>query len=217
MLVLELGGVAVSAFVVGLSGAMMPGPLLAVTISEAARRGARAGPLIVLGHMLLEAALVAVVALGFAAVLQRPRVVGVMALAGSAVLCWLGADMVRSARGLSLEAETRRAVRLHPVTAGAVVSLSNPYWTIWWATIGISYIVMGLRFGLAGIVSFFAGHILADLAWYSLVSFGIARGRRFIPDTVYRALVVACGGFLLALGAWFCRRGAIDLAAVPTV
>ncbi len=53
-----LAGVPVSSFVVALSGALMPGPLLTVTVGEATRRGFWAGPLIILGHGLLELTLV---------------------------------------------------------------------------------------------------------------------------------------------------------------
>ena len=47
-----------SSFMIALSGALMPGPLLTVTISEATRRGTVAGPLMILGHGILELALV---------------------------------------------------------------------------------------------------------------------------------------------------------------
>ena len=41
------------AFVVALSGAMAPGRVLTITISETLKRGFKAGPLIVLGHAIL--------------------------------------------------------------------------------------------------------------------------------------------------------------------
>ena len=45
-----------SSFVLALSGALVPGPLFTLTVSESLRRGAKAGPLIILGHGLLEIA-----------------------------------------------------------------------------------------------------------------------------------------------------------------
>ena len=63
------------------------------------------------------------------------------------------------------------------VLAGILLSLANPYWFIWWATIGIGYILFSFQYGIAGIIAFYSGHILADLAWYSMISFGIAKGR----------------------------------------
>ena len=51
---LVLAGLASTSFIVALSGALMPGPLLTVTVGEAARRGFWAGPLIMVGHALLE-------------------------------------------------------------------------------------------------------------------------------------------------------------------
>ncbi|MBN1557909.1 MAG: LysE family transporter [Lentisphaerae bacterium] len=209
---MELAGLFVTAFMVALSGALMPGPLLAVTIDESARRGACAGPLLILGHAVLEGALVAGVAFGLASFLKNPAVISVIAFAGGAILLWMGADMIRAAPGLSLRAGTAPRRRLHPVAAGVVVSLSNPYWTIWWATIGMSYLVISLKLGLAGVLVFFAGHILADLAWYGLVSTGVARGRRLMTDRLYRGIIAVCGVVLLAFGLWFVHTGAATLA-----
>lgn len=204
---LQLSGVFVTAFIVGLSGAMMPGPLLALTVGESTRRGVRAGPLLMLGHMILEACVVVAVVMGLAGFLRNPVLIACIALAGGVVLCWMGQDMVRSARGASLSLEAKRGSKMHPVAAGIVVSLSNPYWTIWWATIGAGYLIMGLCFGGGGVVAFFTGHILSDFAWYTLVSWGVARGRHILTDRVYRRLIGSCGVFLVAFGAFFLWTG----------
>ena len=204
--VFELAGLFVTAFCVGLSGAVMPGPLLAVTIEESTRRGAATGPLVVLGHAFLEAALVTALVLGLQDFLQQRLVLGTIACVGGVLMCWMGQDMLRAARHTTLDGP-RVTRRLHPVVAGVVVSLANPYWTIWWATIGLAYLVTGLRFGVAGILVFFTGHILSDLAWYSFVSVGIARGRRVLSDRAYQGLIMACGGALALFGVWFLWTG----------
>lgn len=210
-IILQLGSLFVTAFVVGLSGAMMPGPLLAVTINESVRRGPWAGPLIVVGHAILEVALVAAVALGLTTFLKNEMVIAVISLAGGAVMGWMGQDMVRSARTLSLDLKTYGRKAMHPVAAGIVVSLSNPYWTLWWATIGIAYVLMGLEFGWVGIVVFFAGHILADFVWYTAVSVAMARGRNLLSDRTYRGLIMFCGAALILFGAWFLWTGLTTL------
>jgi len=201
--VLKLAGIFVTAFVVGFSGAMMPGPLLAVTITESSRRGASAAPLLVVGHMILEAALVAAIALGLTGFFKNSTIVPLIGFAGGAMMCWMGQGMIRSAKTLSLDIKTDERKSMHPVVAGIVVSLSNPYWTLWWATIGMSYVLVGLRFGAAGIFAFFSGHILSDFAWYTLVGLGIARGRRLFPDAVSRRIIALCGWALVGFGVWF--------------
>lgn len=91
--------------------------------------------------------------------------------------------------------------------AGAVLSIANPYWLIWWASIGLGYIMHSARSGMLGVASFFIGHILADLLWYTLVSSGIARGRRLFSDTVYRRLIGGCAVFLLCFSCYFFYSG----------
>lgn len=206
-LMLKLLAIAGTAFVVGFSGALMPGPLLAVTVDESTRRGAIAGPLLMLGHMILEIALVALVAVGLGGFLTQPVVVAAVSFVGGGLMCWMGQGMVRTASRLSLANPAAKRSSMHPVLAGIVVSLSNPYWTIWWATIGVGYIVMGAKLGLAGIVAFFIGHILADVTWYTLVSFGVAKGRRWMPDTVYQWMIRLCGIALLVFGVLFLLEG----------
>ena len=90
--------------------------------------------------------------------------------------------------------------------AGMAASISNPYWIIWWATVGAAYVATSAGYGVAGPATFFVGHIAADLAWYSLVSFAIATGTRFFNDRVYRGILYVCG-FLFLFGAYFLRLG----------
>ena len=202
-----------TSFVVGMSGAMMPGPVLTATVSESLKHGQRAGPLIVVGHGVLEVILVVGLCLGLAPFLVQDRVVGTLGLVGGALLVILGLAQFVTARGAAKEAavpaeEREGAPPIHgPVLAGSLTTLSNPYWYLWWATIGLSYTAESLRVGVAGVVSFYTGHILSDLAWFGFVAFLVATGRNFLSPRVMRWVYVACGLALVGLGVVFVRMG----------
>ena len=196
-----------SSFVIALSGALMPGPVLAVTITEASRIGLRAGPLIMLGHSLLELALFSLLVLGFVHFINHPVVLGVVGVAGGAVLLWMSCGMLRSLRTLDLDLEASGRSSTGPVLSGILSSLSNPYWIIWWATIGLGYILYSWQFGFWGIAFFFVGHILADLVWYSLVAAAVAGGRHFLTDRLYRGLIAVCAVFLIVFAGYFAYAG----------
>lgn len=59
-----LWGVFISAFLIGFSGAVMPGPMLGITIDGSLKKGWTAGPLVVLGHGILELSLITVMIFG---------------------------------------------------------------------------------------------------------------------------------------------------------
>ncbi len=200
-----------TSFVIGLSGAVMPGPVLAATVTHAARQGVAAGPLVVLGHAILEAALLAALVLGLAPLLTKPSVAGTICGVGALILGWLAWGMFRALPGLSLELEAGKARVAGPVRDGILLSLANPYWSLWWATVGLSLTAMALEtpLGWWGLVVFYLGHIGSDLAWYLSVSLVVAKGRRFINDTAYRGLVGGCAAFLVFFAlyfAWFAWR-----------
>lgn len=202
-----LAGVPLTSFLVALSGALMPGPLLTVTMGEAARRGFWAGPLIILGHGLLELTLLVLLLVGVGVWLNRPSVLGTVGLLGGALLAWMAWGLLRASRHSRLDLDQGRTSGWHPVWTGIFMSLANPYWLIWWLTIGLGYVLFSAKFGLLGISLFFAGHILADLAWYSLVAAAVAWGRNFLSDGWYRGFLAGCGAFLLLFGGYFGFQG----------
>ena len=205
-MVIEAPAIFAGSFALALSGALVPGPLFTITISESARCGFKAGPLLITGHALLELVLVITVIQGLGLYLKLPLVTGIVALFGGLFLIYFGIDMVRKAGTLSLIMNTRESptsAAHHPILMGMITSLANPYWIIWWATVGLGYLVAAMQFGYFGVVVFFLGHIAGDYAWYSLVSFGVSKGRTFFKDSGYRAVVRVCGVFLFCFGAWF--------------
>lgn len=204
---LSLIAILSSSFLIALSGALMPGPLLTVTVSESTQRGAIAGPLMIMGHGILELVLVLALLSGLAPFLKRDDVFIAIALAGGCILFWMAISMFRSLPALRLDFSAEKPRPKNLVMAGILMSLANPYWTIWWATIGLGYILHSMKFGVAGVIAFFIGHILADLAWYAFISFSVAKGRTFFSDKIYRRLIAVCAFFLVIFAGYFFYSG----------
>ena len=206
---LALGG---AAFVVGLSGAMSPGSYLTVTITRTITRGPLSAALMLVGHALLEGALMVGFAFGLQHVLRLPTVATALALVGGAILLWMGQDLLRGALSgrivpsAAAEAPATES-RLGPILQGVTVSLSNPYWTLWWATIGVKLASDGLAIGPIGVAAFFIGHQLADISWYGFVIAAVSRGRGLLAERPYRIVIGALALFLVYLGARFLLDG----------
>lgn len=186
-----------SSFVIALSGAMMPGTLLTVTISESSKKGVLAGPLLILGHGILEVVLLAALFMGMAPLFKEEWFFIFISIAGGSILLWMAAGMFRSLPSLTLSLEPGDEKSGNIILTGILMSAANPYFIIWWATIGLGYILQSSEYGLAGILSFFSGHILADLTWYTMISTAVGKGRSFISDKVYRGIIGCCAGFLV--------------------
>lgn len=205
-----------AAFVIGLTGAMAPGPFLTVTITETLRNGRLAALKLLVGHAVLELTLIVGLALGLKTVLDADAVVLIVSLAGGGFLLWMALDLlIGAARGsITLDlADSGAELRYGPVAQGAAVSLSNPYWTLWWLTIGVKLAMDGIGMGASGVAAFFLGHELADLAWYGLVVTVVHSGRRLLTPRSYRAVIALCALFLLYLGADFVWEGIASLTS----
>lgn len=209
---LALALIFATALLVGYSGAASPGPVTMMTIAASAQVGWRAGPLIATGHSLLELGLVAGLAVGFGAALQHRWIVAAVSVGGGLMLLWMAWGTLRGVprlRRIALTADapaTRSALRL--LGAGVALSVANPYWLLWWATIGATYVLTALReAGLVGLAVFYIGHISADYTWGTLVSALVASGRRWFGGPLYQGLLACCGLALGVLGVLFLSSG----------
>lgn len=200
----------VSSFFVGLSGSLLPGPFLTITIAESARQGLGAGAALVLGHGIAELIVVIALARGLGHLLGKDYVTGNISLLGGAFLLWMAYGIITTAWGPQdpfAEGTSQAASSSSLVLTGILASVFNPTWLVWWASIGTTYVLSTLRKGVVGLASFYTGHILSDVSWYLLVSFVVAAGRMLTAGLVYRVILTACGIFLVLLGGYFIVGG----------
>lgn len=201
-------------FVVALSGAMAPGPLLTYTIvrtAQSKQRGFLVGAWVIAGHALLESALVVALLLGLSTLLRTSLVVRLIGALGGSFLVVMGVSLLRqlvrgavAAPGAQTGAPPIKPA--NPVLAGVLVSMSNPYWWIWWATVGFAFMVQYeiTAANWPALLAFLAGHEAGDLAWYLTVSILVSLGRSRLTGRLYTAVLAACAlvivGFGLFLG-----------------
>lgn len=199
-----------ASFSIGLSGAMSPGPLTVFVMGQSARHGVVAGPLAALGHGLLEVALVVLLWLGLARIFQWEPALGAIGVVGGLVMIWMGWQIVSGVRrqGASIDVTASESRADNPMVGGAVLSLANPYWSFWWATVGISTMTtLALPRGVIGLTAFTSGHIASDFFWFTLVAIVFATGRRFITDRVYGSALYLFGVVLALFGLYFIWYG----------
>ena len=182
-----------------------------MAVTEGARRGAVAGPLITSGHAIAELGVVAALALGLDQALKQPPVLGTIGLLGGIVLCWMGIGIVKTARAGHFDpypAAGNVPSGGNLVRAGLLASVGNPYWLLWWATVGATYFVAFSRFGVTAVVLLFlAGHLALDLGWMSFLAFAVGTGRGRVPGQVYRVALRVCGVFVILMSGYFFYSG----------
>jgi threonine/homoserine/homoserine lactone efflux protein len=195
-------------FALGLTGAMSPGPFLSMAIGQATRRGPSAGPLLVLGHGLIELALMVAIVAGLGSLLQTRLFLILISFVGGPILVLMGVSALRGLRKYAFVADPgAQSTGLHPTVAGVVLSVSNPFWFIWWISVAVGYILLAKNLGFYGLVAFYTGHVSADLVWFSFISFGVHFGGRYIKPTVLKFVLFVCNLFLVFFGLYFLANG----------
>lgn len=189
-----------SAAGISLSGVMLPGPLTAATITKGYRSG-NAGIFIALGHAVVEIPLIAAIYLGFARFFVYPEVKTAIGLAGGLMLVFMGLMVVRN-----LRRSHNSAVDLpyNSLVTGIVMTGANPYFFVWWATIGIALIATAAGFGILGLIVFAVVHWSCDLIWSEFISMSVFRTRHLWTRKVEIMVFSTCAAVLVGFGVWFC-------------
>ncbi|MFC1977934.1 LysE family transporter [Chloroflexota bacterium] len=192
-----------SLVVISLSGVMMPGPMFAVTLAKS-YRSPWAGVQIAIGHAVIEVPLILLIYFGFARFFESNVVQLVLSILGGAMIIWLGIAMFRA------RAEVVRGGKDLPYNAfiaGILTSGFNPFFLLWWATIGSMLIMKFLDFAAIGLIAFIVVHWLCDLVWLSFVSIMVYKTRSLWGRKLQEGIFITCSLLLVGFGLWFLISG----------
>lgn len=184
---------------ISFSGVLAPGPITAVTIGKGSKNP-HAGALISLGHGIVEFPLIFLIFLGFDSLINIPYVRESIGIAGGIFLLWMGADILRALKVTELEDKMEKRP---PLAAGALLSIGNPYFLLWWATIGAALITRSAEFGIFWFAIFAVIHWLCDFIWLYFLSIMSYKGGVFFGKKFQKGIFLICGVFLLFLGGKF--------------
>ena len=184
---------------ISLSGVLMPGPVFAASIIKGAERK-HAGAWIALGHLSVEIPLILCIIAGLYYVFMNQWVKAGIGLVGGLFLIFLGIRMIQKRQD---KESVKTAFPYHPFIAGIITTISNPYFILWWATVGASLIILGLNFGLIGIVGLIVVHESCDLGWGYLVAYASYKSRNLWTDKRKAYILSICGLLLVVFGVYF--------------
>jgi len=188
-------------FLIGLTGALAPGPTLIATINASLRQDWKAGPLVTLGHIVAEVVIVGLIVGGLT--LFIGDYAWLIAGIGGFALVIFGILTILESRQVRIDITGDNQQTTTPFLAGVITSISNPYFWIWWFTVGSALLIGAYQGGIVIVLAFILGHWMADLGWFTLVSVSIHKGRFVLGEQQYRLLLAACGVFLVLFGGYY--------------
>ena len=197
-------------FLVALTGALTPGPLLTFTIYKSLKqkKGYLAGVFIILGHATIEFILILVLLAGASLLFQNLIFLTLVGIIGGVFLVIFGILVIRDTTKVdptldfNLEDNNLKGYKGNSFIGGIIVSLSNPYWTFWWAVIGLGFLVnFNITFATPiGLLLFFLGHELGDIVWYLPISTFVYFGGKSLNPKIYKYVLLVCAGFMVIFG-----------------
>lgn len=187
------------------SGALAPGPLFFATISHGARSGAKSGLMFSVAHTLVEFTLVMLLASGLLTVAKEPAVKLAVGVTGGTVLIIFGAMQIRdSIRSRFKEAEPRSIETRNLLLLGLAFTGLNPFFIIWWLTVGANLILLSLEFAsFAGVVFMYVCHVWMDYAWLTSVAHFAKMGTNIVGFKWFRATMAILGAVIIYYGLTF--------------
>ncbi|MFW9772182.1 MAG: LysE family transporter [Candidatus Thorarchaeota archaeon] len=210
-------------FLVALTGALSPGPLLTFTIYKSLKqkRGYLAGIYIVLGHATIEFLLIMALLAGASLFFQNIVFLMIIGIIGGIFLVIFGIFVINDAlkaktnSNINAIEEKFKGFKGNSFLGGMIISISSPYWELWWAVIGLGFMI-NFQISFAnplGILLFFMGHELGDLIWYVPISAFIYLGGRVLNYKIYKYALITCGVFMIVFGVYL----SISIVIFPPV
>ncbi|MBN1457065.1 MAG: LysE family transporter [Sedimentisphaerales bacterium] len=186
--------------IISCSGAMAPGPVTAAAITLGARNK-YAGVFFALGHALIEVPLILIIVFGFEKIIGSEKVLDIIGFVGGLFLLWMAFGLYRDIK--SPVNANNKLCSSNPTFAGVILSATNPYFLLWWLTIGIKLASSARELGVIAFILFILVHWLCDLVWLGLLSFASFKGAKVMGDSTFKIILGICAIALAGFGGYF--------------
>ena len=196
-------------FVISLSGVLAPGPVTAATIA-AGTKSKHAGIFICIGHSVVELPLLAAIILGMGFILEYPMAKMLIGLAGGVFLLWMGFDMFKEVKTLTTQQSPSDSAGSFVMT-GLILSITNPYFLLWWATVGLNLAKNAAGFGYLAVVLFALTHTFCDMFWLEILSFTSFKGSKLLNEKSQRMVLGICAMAIMFFGFYFIVKSFLTL------
>ena len=191
--------------IVTASGALAPGPLFFATVSEGIKHGPKTGLVFSIAHTVVEFSLIMLFALGLLTISSEPIVQLVIGITGGIVLIIFGVFQIQNSFKSDLtDLKKPKSSYKHLFFLGLAFTGLNPYFIIWWFTVGGQLIIIALEFAaLLGVVFMFLCHVWMDYVWLTGVAYFAKKGTNVIGFKWYKPLMIIFGVVLIYFGTKF--------------
>jgi threonine/homoserine/homoserine lactone efflux protein len=199
---------------VSTSGVLSPGPLFFINLLYGSRYGSFVGLKIASGHAIVEFPLIIVLSYSlytFSSLNVSDTTFKVIGMIGGIFILIFSILQINSIlqdkKSTTTESKgitnTKFNIR-NPILAGFIFTILNPFFLVWWLTIGSKMISDSLvNFGIVeGTSLVFFSHIWMDYFWLWFTSFMINKGKSVIKEKIYRIFVFAISVILGMYGVY---------------
>jgi threonine/homoserine/homoserine lactone efflux protein len=204
---MDLADFIITVIIVTASGALAPGPLFFGLLMHGSKEGARAGFTCAFGHMCVELPLVLALSLGLLAAASQPTIKSVIGLIGGIGLICFGTLQIYDTAKNKPEfgdAPKRANIPASSLILGLALTALNPYFILWWLTIGSVLIVQALAFAaISGVLIMYVSHVWMDYAYLTTIAHLGKKGRTIIGSRYYKLALIAFGLILIYYGSTF--------------
>ena len=191
--------------VISASGVMSPGPLFAANVMYGLREGKISGIKMAIGHTIVEFPLILLLGIGFFSIESIPEIRTAITILGAAGLFGFAILQIRSVTKQKFSLETKSGQG--PFVAGILLSALNPFFIIWWLTIGLVLISESIQnFGIIGIVILFLFHIWMDYAWLFTIAAFSSKARNYLSKRNFKLIIIGLSVVLIYFGIDFLFR-----------
>ena len=188
--------------IISASGVMSPGPLFAANITYGLREGVKSGIKIAIGHSIVELPLVILLGIGVFSLEIFPEFRTIISIFGALTLFAFAAIQIKTI--LKKEKYILLKPKQGPIVTGILLSALNPFFIVWWITIGFKLISDAMMiWAFAGILIVFVLHIWMDFAWLGITAFLASKSRKMLSNKNYKIMILALSLTLIYFGITF--------------